>query len=308
MCKSYSAFLFVLAVTFLSSCRDAASSPAVLGKEMAAPSTGASSVWIVEKEGKKMFLAGTIHLLRQSDYPLPAPFELAYQQAEKVVFELPPGSDEDTSTFVKMQALGSYAEGDSIANHIQPETLLKLQKWAERNRQPVAFFSTMKPWLLALTVAAVEYQSIGAEASNGVDQYFENKAKKDGKPGEGLETVEFQLGIFAGLSPQLQEELLLQTFSEAENIREDFSELLSAWRTGDTATLQEFLFRDAEKYPELMDAFLTRRNKAWIAPLMKNLSGEETAMVLVGAGHMGGKDGLIQLLKDQGCTVTQLMP
>lgn len=267
---------------------------------------GVSSVWKAEKDGHHIYFAGTIHLLRDKDYPLPAVYEQAYQDSTKLVFELPPDSEGNTEIARKMQALGTYPAGDNLRKHLPPETMKKVSEWAEKKRLPQATLLQMRPWFLALTMAAVEYQSLGAKPDHGVDTHYENRGKKDGKKGEGLETVDFQLGIFSNLNETLQEELLRQTFSEAETLSRDYEYLLKAWRSGDAEKLQEFLFRDAEKYPELMEEFLIKRNKAWIPSLMGYLEKREKVMVLVGAGHLGGKHGVLEMLKEKGCTITQV--
>jgi uncharacterized protein YbaP (TraB family) len=276
-------------------------------EEKAQPvTTGQSSVWRVEKGGHHLYMGGTIHLLRKEDYPLPDVFEQAYADSTKLVFELPPGSEGDGEVVLRMREMGTFPEGDTLSEYVSVDTLKKVHAWADANSVPRSVIDQMRPWFVALTIAAVEYQKLGADADRGVDQYFETKAKTDGKPGEGLETVEFQLSIFSRLSEKLQEELLMQTFDEAETMQKDFTELITAWRTGNAAKLQELLFRDAEKYPELMEDFLLKRNKSWVAPLLKYLKKGETVFVLVGAGHLGGKNGVLELLKQKGCTVKQL--
>lgn len=269
-------------------------------------SSGPSSVWRVEKDGKYIYVGGTIHLLRKEDHPLPAVFTQAYADSTRLVFELPPDSDTDARVVELMRQMGSYPGAETIADHVKPATLEMINEWADASGYPRAMLHKLRTWCLALTVAAVEYGKLGADPQRGVDAHFEALAKKDGKPAEGLETVEFQLGIFGGLSDKLQEELLLQTFTEAKSVAKDFAELISAWRAGDSQRLQEFLFRDAEKYPELMEDFLFKRNRAWIPPLLKHLEKGEKAYVLVGAGHLGGDQGILELLKKQGCTITQL--
>lgn len=271
-----------------------------------AVTTGPSSVWMVEKDGHHLYMGGTIHLLREEDYPLPEVFMMAYRDSKKLVFELPPDSEGDGEVVLRMRQMGNYPEQEDLSQHVSEETLKKVQSWADENAFPQNAIARMRPWFLALTIAAIEYQKLGADSERGVDQYFEKLSKQDDKPGEGLETVEFQLSIFSKLSDKLQEELLIQTFSEAETMQKDFTDLIGAWRKGDAAKLQELLFRDAEKYPELMEDFLLKRNKAWVAPLLRYLEKGETVFVLVGAGHLGGKGGVLELLKERGCTVQQL--
>lgn len=271
------------------------------------PATGGpSSVWRVEKDGKRIYIGGTIHLLREKDHPLPDVFQQAYADSTKLVFELPPDSDGDGEIVLRMRQMGSYGTDGELGDHVSAETLKTVHAWAAANGFPKASINRLRPWYLALTVAAIEYGKLGAEPERGVDAHFEKLAKEDGKAAEGLESVEFQLSIFSKLSDKLQEELLLQTFTEAQTAAQDFTELIGAWRSGDAPKLQEFLFRDADKYPELMEDFLFKRNRAWVKPLLKHLQNGERVFVLVGAGHLGGKEGVLELLKAKGCTVTQL--
>jgi len=263
-------------------------------------------VWVAEKGGNRLYLAGTIHLLRASDYPLPEAFEQAYRDSKRLVFELPPGGENDQKVAEKMRKMGSYPHGESLSTKLDTETLDKVHAWASKNSFPRAAVESLRPWFLSLTIAAVEYQKLGADAQRGVDSHFEKRAKTDGKPAEGLETVDFQLSMFSSLGEKLQEELLRQTFTEVETLTKDFGDLIEAWRTGDADQLQSFMFRDAEKYPELMEEFLIKRNKSWISPLLRIMERGEPAMVLVGAGHLGGAGGVLELLKKEGCTIRQL--
>jgi len=267
---------------------------------------GPSCVWVVEQGANKMYLAGTIHLLRDKDYPLPDVFEQAYKDSKKLVFELPPDSEGNGEVVLRMRKLGGYAPPDDLSRHLSADALKRVLEWADKNDFPADALKKYRPWFLSLTIAAVEYQSLGATPDHGLDNYFEKRADKDNKPGSGLESVEYQLTLFTSLSEKLQEELLIQTLNESETMQKDYEDLLSAWRIGDLDSLQKLLFRDADRFPELMDEFLIKRNKAWVAPLEKHLKSGDHVMVLVGAGHLGGKGGLIELLKAKGCTVHQL--
>jgi len=268
---------------------------------------GISSVWSVDSPaGHRIYLIGSIHLLRDQDYPLPSVFEKAYRDSARVVFELPPGSEGNGEVVTRMREMGSYGPGDMLSKHVSADTLKRTVAWCNAHQIPENVVQQLRPWFLALTISAVEYQQMGAKADQGLDTYFENRAQKDGKPGDGLESVEYQLSLFSRLSDKLQEELLLQTLSEIESLKKDYEEMVTAWRSGNSAKLQEYLFKDSDKFPELMQEFLFKRNKAWIAPLEEYLNKGVKAFVVVGAGHLGGKKGVIELLKERGFTVTQL--
>lgn len=163
--------------------------------------------------------------------------------------------------------------------------------------------NSFRPWFAALLITSTEYAALGAKADKGVDSYFEERARKDGKPALGLETVEFQLQLFASLSALQQMELLEQTLGEISTVADEYEKMLTAWKKGDLETLRDMLFREAEKYPDLMSLFLTNRNQTWMEPLEKMLKNGEKVMVLVGTGHFTSDQGLIELLRRKGYRV-----
>ncbi len=268
--------------------------------------SGPSSVWAVEINGRTIYLAGTIHLLREKDYPLPDVFEQAYKDSNKLIFELPPNSEGNGEIALRMRKLGTYPEGAKLSDQLSADTLKRVREWSDKNDYPMSAITRYRPWFLSLTIAAIEYQALGAESGRGLDNWYEKRAATDRKPGAGLETVEYQLTLFASLPDKIQEQLLLQTLSEAATMKKDYEDMIASWRGGEMDKLQEFLYRDADKFPELMQEFLVKRNLAWVAPLMSYLEKDERVMVLVGAGHLGGKSGLLELLKTKGCTIRQL--
>ena len=270
----------------------------------AAESSPAGTVWVASApNGGRLYLCGTIHILREADYPLAPAYEAAYADAQRLVFELPPGATDGVNE--KMQALAALPPEQTLDSVVGPEIAGKVAAWASRHGLSKTAISRFQPWYVALMIAAVQYGELGAQADKGVDHYFEARAARDKKPGEGLETVDFQLDLFVRLTPAQQQDLLKQTLAEVQTMPEDFKALLDAWKKGDLSALHELLNREAEQYPELMDLFLIDRNKAWLSRLDAWLRKGERVMVLVGAAHLTGKEGLIELLKAKGCTVSR---
>lgn len=274
---------------------------------LSAPAVGknaSGSVWLATSEsGGRLYLCGTIHILRESDYPLAPAYEAAYADAQKLIFELPPGSSHSGDMNAKMQKLAALPQGATLESTLGKEMSATVFKWAEKHGLPAASVSGFQPWFLALMIAVVEYGEIGAQPDKGVDTYFEARAARDKKPGEGLETVEFQINLFSKLTAAQQKDLLKQTLAEVGKLSGEFAKMIKAWKEGDLVVLHDMLYREAEQYPELMDIFLISRNKAWIERLDQCLKKGERVMLLVGAGHLTGKQGLIELLKAKGYKV-----
>lgn len=274
--------------------------------ETASRADAPGSVWLVESSTTRMYLCGTIHLLRRSDHPLPKVYEQAYADSQRLVFELPPSAARDAQLAAKMQTAGSYPEGQALSDTIKQDTWKALNDWAANRGLNAGTFNTMRPWLVALMISATEYAALGAEPERGVDRVFEKRSARDGKPGEGLETVDFQIGLFTALSEAQQQELLEQTLAEVKSLGAQYQKMIDSWKAGDADALHQMLFEEAERYPDLLDRFLTQRNARWLAQLERHLAGREHVMVLAGGGHMGGEGGVIDLLRKRGYQVRKL--
>ena len=265
---------------------------------------GDGSVWVVDgPNGGRLYLCGTIHILREKDYPLAPAYEAAYTNSNKLVLELPPGAASGPELTSRMAQLGMYSADTSLQANVSKETWEKARQWGQKRGLDASSLNRYRPWFVALLITSMEYAALGAKPDQGVDMHFEHRARKDGKPAEGLETVEFQIQLFASLSDQQQRELLDQTLGEISSVGEEFEKMIHAWRHGDLPALQEMLFREAEKYPDLMNLFLIGRNMAWMDKLEAMLKKGEKVMVLVGTGHFTGDTGLIEMMRKRGYRV-----
>lgn len=271
---------------------------------LAAP---AGSVWVATSTtGGRIYLCGTIHILRESDYPLAKSYETAYAGSQKLFFELPPGSDKGGELNEKMQKVAALPAGATLESVVGADVTKDVATWARAHGVSAAALERFQPWYVALVIAATEYASLGAQPDKGVDNYFEARVARDQKPAEGLETVDLQIDLFTKLTPAQQKDLLKQTLAEVKTLSAEFTKLITAWKEGDLETLHEMLYREAERFPELMDLFLLDRNKAWLERLDAALKKGEHVMLLVGTGHFTGKQGLIALLEAKGYTVERV--
>ncbi len=265
---------------------------------------GDGSVWVVDgPNGGRLFLCGTIHILREKDYPLAPAYEAAYMYSNKLVLELPPGAASGSELTSRMSQLGQYPADKSLEANVNKETWESVKTWASKHGLKDASLNRFRPWFVALMITSIEYAALGAKSDQGVDSFFEERAKKDGKPAEGLETVEFQIQLFASLSEKQQRELLEQTLGEISSVKEEFEKMIKAWKYGQLDDLKEMLFREAEKYPDLMNLFLSSRNLSWMDRLEQMLKRGEKVMVLVGTGHLTSDTGLIELMRKRGYRV-----
>jgi uncharacterized protein YbaP (TraB family) len=161
-----------------------------------------------------------------------------------------------------------------------------------------------KPWLAAITLTQLHLVQLGFDPQSGIEQRMVTRAAADHKEILGLETMEEQLGILAGLSPKLQTEFLMQTLTEADQVETEMNSMLQAWRNGDTVALEKFLL-DMKESPEIYRALVSDRNRRWMTRLNSMLSERQDYLVIVGAMHLVGKDGVVELLKQRGFKIQQ---
>jgi uncharacterized protein YbaP (TraB family) len=171
---------------------------------------------------------------------------------------------------------------------------------------PVEPLKRFKPWALALTLEAMEWQKAGFDADLGLDKHFYDLARTQGKQVQGLETLAFQISRFDGMSNDLQDRLLAQTLKELERTKAAFTAIADAWKAGDTATIEQLVLQDLKAEPQMYDRLLVERNRTWLPMIEALFSRPRPAFVVVGAAHLVGPDGLLRMLASRGYEVAQM--
>lgn len=280
---------------------------AMLGASgLAAAEAGKTSVWKFEGKSCTVYLAGSVHLLKPEDYPLPEAFEKAYADSKAVCFEILMDEMSKPQTQERFMKLGTYPHGETIRQDLAPESYAKLQDFiTARPSLPMAVLQRMRPWMAALSISVAELQRLGCEPGRGVDSHFNARARKDGKARLQLETAEFQMALFGQLNKEEQEAMLLETLESLQTLGEDFDGMVRSWREGDMASLEELFLKSMRGHPKLMEILLYNRNRSWIPEIEKILAGNENTLILVGAGHLAGQGSVLDLLQKAGYTPVQ---
>lgn len=280
--------------------------PAAGAPEARLEGGGRHFLWRAKSSTATVYIAGSIHLLKREHYPLPRPFEEAFAAAETVVFELDLERAEPAAVASLLFSQGSFRDGRTLRGVLRPQEREELAARSRALGLDLGQLDGFKPWLVALTVASARLKALGFEAELGVDRYFFARAKSQGKRIVGLETVEEQVGFLDGLPEEAQIAYLMKTARELELVESNFAEILRAWRGGDPAALETLLAASFEGYAVVRERLLFERNRKWIARIEELLRGKETALVVVGAGHLLGREGLLELLRSRGFSVEQL--
>jgi uncharacterized protein YbaP (TraB family) len=245
-------------------------------------------------------------VLKETNYPLAAPIEQAFTNSQIAVFEADIGAMNDPSLAMKMMAKGTLPEGETLEKQLSPESYKAFQKHLAETGMPAAMMERMTPAMAAMTLEVFELMKLGLDPEAGVDKHYFALAKKQGKQTVGLETVDFQINLLSNFSKEEGEALMKSTLRQMDSLKKDLDELLKAWETGDNEKLDKMLNEAMADSPAIYKRLLTDRNRNWLPKLEEFTQGSKNTMVIVGAGHLVGKEGVVELLRTKGLKVTQL--
>jgi uncharacterized protein YbaP (TraB family) len=267
--------------------------------EQATPPTAAArdtiSLWKVSSGGNTVYLLGSLHLLTPEDYPLDERFEEAYERVDTVVFETDLDALESPDVLGLTRDRVMYDDGRTLDEVLPADLYAALAEHCGRIGLSVDQFKSFRPWFVSMTLTTLHIMLMGYNPYLGIDQHFYDQAKADGKDIGALEAPEYQIGLLTSFSELDQEALLRETLLELEQLDLNMAEIHAAWQTGDLEAM-DLLNQSMREFPTIYKTLVTDRNTAWVERIAEYLEQDKDILVIVGAAHMAGSDGLIELL------------
>jgi uncharacterized protein YbaP (TraB family) len=263
-------------------------------------------MWKATSPTTSVYLVGSIHVGDASMYPLPAEVESAFAAAKVLTVEINIKNVDQAKALVLVQKYGMYGADDSLTKHLSKETLATLNEYCTRHGVPRLGIEQLKPWVVAVTIAAMAWQQAGEDPSLGVDMHFLNESKPPQRVDE-LETMESQLSLFATATEEEQQGMLLTVLKTGDKTKEMIKRLHAAYVSGDPDALQKIMDEESDMGSKsLTKKLLDDRNVIMAAKLVEYLKGKDPIFVVVGAAHLVGDKGVAKMLRDQGYKVDQV--
>jgi uncharacterized protein YbaP (TraB family) len=273
-------------------------------------------LWKVSDADNALYLLGSFHLLRPEDYPLSADVDRAFADAEALVLELSPEEMASPQLGMAMQRAGRREDGRTLREDLDPALAAKLDAWVEANAGILRAIGMTpdslqqsEPWYVGLHITLIEMQKLGLDPQLGLDMHMTERARDAGMPASGLELGSEQIAIFDGMSREEQRQFLAESLGEAADAKTEIEALHDAWRRGDDAAMwRDMAVEMRREYPELYRRVNVDRNDAWV-PKLQRMLDEETqrdTLVVVGALHLIGEDGVVEKLRAKGYRVERI--
>ncbi len=260
-----------------------------------------SLIYKIQSDTNTVYLMGSIHALAEEYYPLTRSFSYAYYNSQKVIFEIDPDILFSRKNMIKREKFSTLKDGETLKSVLSHKAYTILKKHLKSINLDMNEVNKYKPWALLLSIGTKSLSTLEFRSDLGVDNHFFRLAKDAGKPTGGLETSEDQWNVFDKLTFKEQSKLIIDAYTSKspEEETKEFLTLVKNWHQGNLAGLE----RDTEKgqkYPKLHKRLLEDRNRNWIPQIEEFLKEDKNILVIVGAAHLAGEYGLLNLLTEKG--------
>jgi uncharacterized protein YbaP (TraB family) len=263
------------------------------------------ALWELHGKHNTVYILGSIHVLRPSDYPLAPAVLNAYRDANSILMEVNLAEIDLQSMQTELLASARLPEGKTLQAIMGDARYQRAQVLAREVGIDLGIFDAFAPWFAAEAISQLQLQQLGFQPQSGVEMFFLERARTDGKSVAGLETVHDQIALFNALSMDEQADYLVSSLEEAHDLPKEVAAMVHAWASGDTQWFADELKSEIGRDPVLYDSVLVARNRKWVPKIEALLNDDKNYLVIVGTAHLVGQGSVIALLKKDGIAAAQ---
>ena len=263
------------------------------------------ALWELHGKHNTVYILGSIHVLRPSDYPLAPAVLNAYGNANSIYMEVNLAEIDSQRLQTELLASARLPEGKTLPVIMGDARYKHAQALAREVGIDLGIFDAFAPWFAAEAISQLQLQQLGFQPQSGVEMFFLERARADGKSVAGLETVHDQIALFDALSMDEQAAYLVSSLEEAHDLPKEVDAMVHAWASGDTQWFADQMKSEIGRDPLLYDSVLVARNRKWVPKIEALLNDDKNYLVIVGTGHLVGQGSVIALLKKDGIAAAQ---
>lgn len=267
--------------------------------EAKTPAAPTPALWLVKDADTRIYLFGTVHVMKPGIDWFQGPVKAAFDGSDELVLEIIE-PDDPQALGATIGRLALATDGVKLTDRLPEEARAPYQAAMTANGLPWQTFEMFNPWMAGITLSVAPLERLGYQNQLGAEKILRKAAQDAGKTVEALETVEQQIGFFAGLPMPQQVTFLTATVDGLPEMEKEFGALLTYWQAGQPDKLAQSMNESLEATPELAQVLLIGRNASWAKWIKARLDRPGTAFVAVGAGHLAGKGSVQEQLKALG--------
>lgn len=264
------------------------------------------ALWRIEGDAGDVTILGSIHLLKPGTRWLEGAVAEAAYAAETLTLEIHKTPETETRIQQLTVQHGVYRDGAQLDQAVPRELYAKARDIAAQLGLPEAHFRQFRPWAASLMIGVGTIMKLGFDPSLGVDETLSRRLSARGVPIRGLETAEQVIDALARHSPEIQLEMLRQSVRDFDQAEKLLDELTAAWARGDAPTLDRLLHNNVKSVPEFHHAVMIERNENWLPQIKRLIATPGKHLLVVGIGHLVGKDSIIAMLERDGYEIERI--
>lgn len=268
-----------------------------------------SLLYKVSSQSSTVYVLGSIHLAKPELYPLDKEIINAYEKSDILVVEVDPESEESARQMQNsIDSFGIYPPGQSLKSELSQKTYGALESYVNKTGTSLETMQRMRPWIVMLQLTISEMMKLGYSSDLGIDNHFLNRAKSDKKRIVGLETAQEQMALLSRDDKRFQDRLLLYTLKSMQELEPMLDKMFESWQKGEEKIFEEIISMPLEEEPDLKEIYadlITKRNYKMVQKIEGFLKRNKNYFVIVGSGHLVGKEGILELLRSHSYRVTQ---
>jgi uncharacterized protein YbaP (TraB family) len=257
------------------------------------------ALWQVKDADTTIYLFGTVHVMKPDVDWFGGTVKKAFDGSDQLVLEIIE-PDDPQALSATMAQMAIAKDGVKLSDRLTPEVRTAYQAAMEANGLPWQTFDMFNPWMSGMALSVAPLEKLGYKSDIGAEKILRAAAQDAGKKVDALETVEQQVGFFAGLPMEQQVQFLNATVDGLPEMETEFASLLRYWQAGQPDKLAKSMNESLEATPELAQVLLIGRNANWAKWIKARLDQPGTVFVAVGAGHLAGKGSVQDQLKALG--------
>ena len=255
-----------------------------------------SAVYEITKGKHKIYLAGTIHMLRAQDFPQPPEFDAAYKASQTIFFETDLQKAKEPEFGQRFAQAMMLPNNGTLKDVLNAETWAALQAFSAKSEFPLSQTMMFNPAMTSIIISMMEAKKLGV--GEGIDAYYDKAARADNKVIGELETADDVIAYMQLFAQEDSNKIINSTLKDVEDLQRQFETMIASWRKGDLDALDKEMGQKMKvETPNAYQALVIDRNKKWIPQIEQMFKTPEVEMVLVGSLHLSGSDGLLAQLK-----------
>jgi hypothetical protein len=269
-----------------------------------APTAGTGpAMWKVADEDTTIYLFGTVHVLPEGLEWYDAAIASALEGSDMIVTEIPMDKQSEAQMQQLAMSLGMLPPGTTLRSLLDADQTAAYEASLAKLGAPPTAFDQLKPWLAGLTLSLLPLMQQGYSPDSGVEKVL--IAKASDKPQGALETAEFQLGIFDGMTTDAQVAFMMEAVENMDEVKPMLDRMVAEWSEGDAEELANIM-NEGMSDPAVAEALLYQRNANWAEWIDSRLEEPGSVFVAVGAGHLAGDRSVQDYLAEKGIAVARV--